>query len=72
MKNKLYVLAATAVSLLCTGCAETQIDQSDDDKAIATPLMGWSSWNAFRVDISEDIIKNQADLMVRTGLKDAG
>ena len=72
MKNKLYVLAATAVSLLCTGCTETQIDQSDDDKAIATPLMGWSSWNAFRVDISEDIIKNQADLMVRTGLKDAG
>ena len=34
--------------------------------------MGWSSWNAFRVDISEDIIKNQADLMVKKGLKDAG
>ena len=72
MKNKLYVLAATAVSLLCTGCAETQIDQSDEDKAMATPLMVWSSWSAVRVYISEDIIKNQADLMVRTGLKDAG
>ena len=34
--------------------------------------MGWSSWNAFRVDISEDIIKHQADLMVEKGLKDAG
>ena len=29
--------------------------------------MGWSSWNAFRVDISEDIIKHQADLMVKKG-----
>ena len=34
--------------------------------------MGWSSWNAFLVDISEDIIKHQADLMVEKGLKDAG
>lgn len=36
------------------------------------PIMGWSSWNAFLVDISEDIIKHQADLMVEKGLKDAG
>lgn len=36
------------------------------------PLMGWSSWNAFRVHISDDIIKNQADLMVKLGLKNVG
>lgn len=36
------------------------------------PLMGWSSWNAFRVNISEDIIKGQADYLVSKGLKDAG
>lgn len=36
------------------------------------PLMGWSSWNAFRVHISDTIIKNQADLMVSQGLKEAG
>lgn len=36
------------------------------------PLMGWSSWNAFRVNISEDIIKRQADYLVSKGLKDAG
>ncbi|MDR1881529.1 MAG: alpha-galactosidase [Prevotella sp.] len=34
--------------------------------------MGWSSWNAFRVNISEDIIKGQADALVLKGLKDAG
>ena len=36
------------------------------------PTMGWSSWNTFALDISEDIIKGQADAMVSTGLKEAG
>ena len=39
---------------------------------IETPTMGWSSWNTFAVNISEDIIKGQADAMVSQGLKDAG
>ena len=34
--------------------------------------MGWSSWNTFAVNISEDIIKGQADAMVSQGLKDVG
>ncbi|UCS93373.1 glycoside hydrolase family 27 protein [Echinicola marina] len=37
-----------------------------------TPLMGWSSWNNYRVNISEDIIKKQADAMVDQGLLEAG
>ena len=36
------------------------------------PTMGWSSWNTFAVNISENIIKGQADAMVSQGLKDAG
>ena len=36
------------------------------------PLMGWSSWNAYMVDISDSIITHQADLMVEKGLKEAG
>ena len=36
------------------------------------PTMGWSSWNTFSVNISENIIKGQADAMVSQGLKDAG
>ena len=39
---------------------------------VDTPTMGWSSWNTFSVNISEDIIKGQADAMVSQGLKDAG
>ena len=36
------------------------------------PLMGWSSWNTFGVDISEEIILETARAMARNGLKDAG
>ena len=36
------------------------------------PTMGWSSWNTFGVNISESIIKGQADAMVSKGLKDVG
>ena len=36
------------------------------------PTMGWSSWNTFGVNISENIIKQTADAMVSKGLLDAG
>lgn len=34
--------------------------------------MGWSSWNHFHVDINEQLIKEQADAMISSGLYDAG
>lgn len=37
-----------------------------------TPVMGWSSWNAFRVNISDTLIMRQADLLDSLGLADAG
>ena len=37
-----------------------------------SPTMGWSSWNTYGVNISENLIKQQADAMVQTGLKDVG
>ena len=37
-----------------------------------TPIMGWSFWNTYRVNISDTLIVKQADALVRTGLKDAG
>ena len=50
--------------------------QKDKNESLKTntkaPLMGWASWNNYRVDINEDIIKSQADAMVSSGLKDAG
>lgn len=37
-----------------------------------TPPMGWNSWNYFHCDVSEDLIKEMADAMVESGMKDAG
>lgn len=37
-----------------------------------TPPMGWNSWNTFTWNINEDLIKETADAMVSSGLKDAG
>lgn len=37
-----------------------------------TPVMGWSSWNTYRVHISDSLIMKQADAMMALGLKDAG
>ena len=36
------------------------------------PPMGWASWNAFQAKINYDVIKQQADAMASSGLKDAG
>lgn len=36
------------------------------------PIMGWSSWNHYHINISEDIIKGQADAMVSSGMVDVG
>jgi alpha-galactosidase len=37
-----------------------------------TPPMGWNSWNTFAVNISEDLIKQTVDLIVSSGMKNAG
>ncbi len=46
--------------------AMAQINQLDP------PVMGWSSWNTYRIHINEALIKKQADAMVSQGLKEAG
>jgi alpha-galactosidase len=36
------------------------------------PPMGWNSWNTFGENISDALIRETADAMVETGLRDAG
>jgi alpha-galactosidase len=37
-----------------------------------TPPMGWNSWNKFGCNVSEQLIRETADAMVLSGMKDAG
>ncbi|RZL47313.1 MAG: glycoside hydrolase family 27 protein [Pedobacter sp.] len=47
------------------------INHSYAQKAKA-PIMGWSSWNHFHVNIDEKMIREQADAMISSGMYDAG
>lgn len=59
------------VALFCAICT-VPLAVSSRLCNFAPPVMGWSSWNTYRVNISESLIKKQADAMVSLGLKDAG
>jgi len=43
-----------------------------DNGLALTPPMGWNSWNKFACKINEEIIRQTADAMVGSGMKDAG
>ena len=36
------------------------------------PIMGWSSWNTYRIHINEELIYKQTDALLDQGLRDAG
>ena len=58
--------------LAMAACGVLAANFFNNAHAQRTPLMGWSSWNTYALNISEQLIKEQADAMVSTGLKDAG
>jgi alpha-galactosidase len=43
-----------------------------DNGLARTPPMGWNSWNKFQCNVSEDLIKQAADAMVASGMRNAG
>lgn len=63
-KTLFLISAFGSGMLLTTANAQTNY--------VEPPIMGWSSWNTYRVNINEELIKKQADAMVSQGLKDVG
>jgi len=61
----------TLVVVFIAGLAGPARAASGDGLAL-TPPMGWNSWNKFGCDVSEKLIRETADALVATGLKDAG
>lgn len=61
----------TFVFLLTLLCSTAAYSQKFDGLAM-TPPMGWNSWNKFHCDVNEKLIRETADAMVSTGMKDAG
>ncbi len=54
----------------CSTAWDTIGDKGDG--VALTPPMGWNSWNVFHENINETQIKQIADAMVSSGMKDAG
>jgi alpha-galactosidase len=49
-----------------------EIEPLPDNGLARTPPMGWNSWNRFHLDISDGMIREIADAMVESGMRDAG
>lgn len=64
IRTNTYIFLALLLSL--NSFAQKFEDLAD------TPPMGWNTWNTFACDINENLIKETADAMVASGMKDAG
>ena len=65
LKRRIAALTARAEE-----CLRRERETAADDRRC--PLMGWSSWNTFGLDISEELILSTARAMATNGLKAAG
>ncbi len=69
MIRLISMFCVLAFAVMTPGYAQAQ------DKYVElapTPPMGWNSWNIFQADINEEKIKATADMMVSSGMRDAG
>ena len=72
MDNKLRIgRVALGIAVLASLVAAGELRALDNGLA-PTPPMGWNSWNKFACNVSEDLIKQAANAMVSSGMKDAG
>jgi len=62
---RILTVLSTAVML----CGVAMFGQT---KVAATPPMGWNSWNHFAVRVTDADVRSAADMMVSTGMRDAG
>jgi alpha-galactosidase len=64
--KKLLPLAALLFAFSVTNV------HAHDNGLAKTPPMGWNSWNKFGCNVSEKLVKEMADAMVTSGMRDAG
>src|ERR1700677_1880109 len=74
MSSTLRCLFAFALSLEITAAGSQSANSHTQTSAqlALTPPMGWNSWNTFAEAVSDKDIRETADLMVSSGMRDAG
>ncbi len=64
------ILCMVVALLALAGRLPAQVPQAD--RLAATPPMGWNSWNWFAEKVTDKDIRQAADLLVSSGMRDAG
>lgn len=65
--------AALAVAALALGSLAAAAQKPASSQAVAqTPPMGWNSWNYFHRNVTEQDIRDAANALVSSGMRDAG
>ena len=70
--RRVYFFIAVVAMMATSAFAQQSTATTERGKLAPTPPMGWMTWNMFKGDISEQLIKETADAMVESGLRDAG
>ena len=68
MKEKIISVLMVITIVFSVNCSNAQ----KFENLALTPPMGWNSWNIFQTNINEKMIKEIADGMVSSGMKEAG
>jgi alpha-galactosidase len=69
MSTKRFVICILALVILSIAATA---QKSVSANLALTPPMGWNSWNKFNCNVSDEMIRQMADAMVKSGMKDAG
>ena len=72
MKTKHFLFSIALFVVVVVSGILAQVTPAPSDNLALTPPMGWNSWNKFACNVSEDMIKEMADAVVKSGMKDAG
>ena len=64
-------LSACMPSALVAETTQEVVNKAPNGLAL-TPPMGWNSWNKFACNVNEQTVRDTADAMVSSGMRDAG
>jgi alpha-galactosidase len=69
---RFFASLSLAVLALVSLTATSQAPAAPNVQVALTPPMGWNSWNYFAEKVTDKNIRDSADLIVSTGMKDVG
>ncbi len=77
MRNKVNaqiagVLGLVLLQIACWQPAFSQATEAPQRNLAPTPPMGWASWNHYFSDYNDQTIRDQADALVSSGMRELG